>query len=420
MPAIGIDPRTGQLIVIPGDSDGTGAWGPDRSARDDAWREETRERTREEWERQERNRLARSYRRDDLDRLIEVIVFGNPYMAQAVYESGVNLRFLVRSPALFSSVAQLAFLKYQEDVKRAWQEGKGPLRPLTAKEFLEDVLRLPAGVYEPRYANAISQWDLTARRFFPWATDDAWWLEDPDYLAYNPAAKMGYGKVSEAPPGFEEVGEGVYRDPETGFLYFARTGAYLGHGFLDYYQQNADTLGDPVTNEFSVDGKTYQVFRGGVLSWDPETGQVSYHKDIEEAGLSGEQVQDHMASPSYWDSSGREMGSEVSLGRGTWTVDPYIGSGSDWYDRNPARYVLPSEAPSSYSYAGYSSIEVGPGGVWVSGPGGSFRQPDPWMASMFTSAVRSDPNIWNWYRSLGDREKNQVFANYLATGQIYL
>jgi len=504
MPAIGMDPRTGQLIVLPGGGGvGTGqGWGPDRVRLRDIEAQERRQaqalsidRMLEEWQRQDIKwieELVEGYlhavqtaEKEAKRNLIRALVLCNPYMAQAVFESGVSPEAVIESPAIFSEVAQLAFLKYQEDVKRAWQEGKGPLRPLTAEEFVAQLL-MPQGhgvehyigltgawdfypftplnvadsypdlmlgkenltdpgvvfvpwqgrgfgqgysiwagpgVYAliPHYRTAgLPDWLLTAKRFFPWATDEAWWLQDPDYLAFNPAAKPGYGKVSEAPPGFEAIGDGVYRDPETGFLYFARTGAYLGHGFLDYYKSNAGFLGEPITNEFSVGDKTYQVFQGGVLSWDPETGRVSYHKNLAEAGLAEDQIEPYLTVPSYWNQYGQPLGSGVSLGKGTWTVDPYIGSGSEWYDEHPAQSLLPEEEPSDYPFAGYSDIYVNPKAVWVKGSNGMFQEPDPWMRSMFMGQIRTNPDLKNWYYSLGDLEKNQVFANYLATGQIYL
>ena len=156
------------------------------------------------------------------------------------------------------------------------------------------------------------------------------------------------------------------------------------------------------------------------MSWDPEAGKVSYHKDLAEAGLAEDQIESYITTPLYWTSYGQPLGSDVSFGKGTWVVDPYIGSGSKWYDQHPAKYLLPEEEPSAYPFAGYSEIQVNPKAVWVVGPNGQFQQPDPWMYSMFMKKIRTDPDLKDWYYSLGDLEKNQVFANFLVTGQIYL
>jgi hypothetical protein len=379
----------------------------------------------------------------------------------ALVETGISPTLALENPVAFSTVAMVAFKKYQDDVKRAWQEGRGPIRPLTAQEFLKTLLAgigwghdyfiapvggqfveinnlIPDlrdnplrpllvvdnyGLFQILESAGFPQWDLVAKRFFPWATDDAWWLNDPDYLARNPAAVPGYGKVSEAPPGWEKVGDGVYQDPTTGFLYFSETGAYLGHGFLSIWKQNSSFLGAPVTNEFSKGGKVYQVFQNGVLSWDPSTLEIKTYRSLDEAGLSTEDV--IRSSPYYWTSSGKQiLPKDLSSGglKKTWTEDPYQGKGSGYYEMYPAEQVLPKSAPSSYPYYDIpgSSIQVTPKAVWVRGPNGQFREPDSWIWNQFMSKIRTDPELRNWYYSLSDWDRNRVFANYIATGQIYL
>jgi hypothetical protein len=500
MPGIGIDPRTGQIIVVPGGGP-SGDWGPSESARNRADRnlsrargEITWERNWEEWQRSDASwieRLIEDYYREKERAQAQAkkeaalsLAFGNPYMAMVVAETGVNPGLLLDSPAAFSEVAYLAFLKYQQDVKRAWQEGKGPLRPLTAKEFVSQLISsavgedfgfiigltgsqnepftpvqilgphpelsfdgprfgsVPVGWYGTgnvlmwgpgvtgnygvmpiEEAYALQDLLLTARRFFPWATDEAWWAGDPDYLAFNPDAAAGYGKLSEAPPGWEQQGEGIYQDPTTGFLYFSETGAYLGHGFLSTWQQNSSLLGVPLTNEFSKDGKVYQVFQGGVLSWDPGTGKITIHGSLEEAGLGSGGIP--LASPLYWTKSGKAVSPEEALAKGdnkSWVIDPYIGKGSSYYDTHPAQKLLPEKAPSSYPVFGFpeSDVTVNPKAVWVKGSGGQFQEPDPWIRDRFLSKIRTDKKLKNWYYSLSDLEKNQVFANFILTGEIYL
>jgi hypothetical protein len=508
MPALGINPRTGQLIVLPGG--GSGPLGPSQQAANQRRQEIYTGRTIEEWQREDVNwirRLVEGYwdareraKKEAQEQLAISLALQNPYTAMAFAETGISPKLALENPAAFSAVAMAAFKKYQDDVKRAWQEGKGPIRPLTAEEFVQSLLDkvaygyeyyigltgdfevfpfTPTNLIDPAAAAAagstfdrqlaealnaqtapsftkikvpwqgtasegtfsvwrdpgayalldlteaayLPQWLLTAKRFFPWATDDAWWLQDPDYLVFNPAAAQGYGKVSEAPPGWEEVGDGVYQDPATGFLYFSETGAYLGHGFLSTWKQNSSFLGAPVTNEFSKDGKVYQVFENGVLSWDPSTLEIRTYRSLDEAGLSTEDV--FRSSPSYWTSSGKEI-SQQDLSSGglkkTWTEDPYLGKGSSYYDSNPATQVLPSSAPSSYPYYGIpgSSIQANSQAVWIQGPNGQFQEPDPWIRSQFMSQIRTNPQLKNWYYSLSDQDKNQAFANYIATGQIYL
>jgi hypothetical protein len=461
MPAIGIDPRTGQLIVLPGGGEGFSRrgsqWGPSARAQEEA-------RQREQWDRSDISWIkslvegywaARERARRQAEReLATSLALQNPYTAMAFAETGISPSLALENPAAFSTIAMIAFKKYQDDVKRAWQEGKGPIRPLTAKEFLQDLLdKMGWGndyyiaALEGPYVGLVSvsgsplavsegyglfsivegaglpQWDVTHKRFFSWATDDAWWLGDPDYLARNPAAARGYGKVSEAPPGWEKVGDKVYRDPTTGFLYFSETGAYLGHGFLSTWQQSSGFLGAPVTNEFSKDGKVYQVFQNGVLSWDPSTLEIRQYRSLEEAGLRAEDV--IRSSPLYWTSSGQAI-SQKDLSSGglqkIWTEDPYLGKGSSYYDSNPAEQVLPGSAPSSYPYYDIpgDSIQVNSKAVWVQTPSGQFQEPDYWIRSQFMSRIRTNPELKNWYYSLSDLDKNKVFANYIATGQIYL
>ncbi len=509
MPALGIDPRTGQLIVLPGGGS-SGSWGPSQQAADRQRQEIYTGRTIEEWQREDINwirRLVEGYwdareraRREAQEQLAISLALQNPYTAMAFAETGISPKLALENPAAFSAVAMAAFKKYQDDVKKAWQEGKGPIRPLTAEEFVQDLLsrvgwgyetyigltgdfevwpftpthliqagfdpdiardlsaktaasflKIPVnwegsasdgamslwrgpGAYalldlvEPAY---LPQWLLTAKRFFSWATNDAWWLNDPDYLARNPDAARGYGKVSEAPPGWEKVGDNVYQDPTTGFLYFSDTGAYLGHGFLGTWRQNSGLLGTPVTNEFSKNGKVYQVFENGVLSWDPSTREIRIYKSLDEAGLSTEDVV--RSSPSYWTSSGKEISKEYISTEGakktrteeakkTWTEDPYLGKGSSYYDSNPAKQRLPESAPSSYPYYDIpgSSVRVSDKAVWIIRPNGQFEEPDYWIRSRFMSQIRTNPELRNWYYSLSDRDKNQVFANYIVTGQIYL
>jgi hypothetical protein len=509
MPALGIDPRTGQLIVLPGGGSG-GSWGPSQQAADQRRQEIYTGRTIEEWQREDINwirRLVEGYweareraKQEAKEQLAVSLALQNPYTAMAFAETGISPKLALENPTAFSAVAMAAFKKYQDDVKKAWQEGKGPIRPMTAEEFVQSLLDnvaygyeyyigltgdfevfpfTPTNLIDPAAAAAsgstfdsylaqvlnaktapsftkikvpwqgttsersfsvwrgpgayalldlteaayLPQWLLTAKRSFSWATDDAWWLQDPDYLARNPDAARGYGKVSEAPPGWEKVGDGVYQDPSTGFLYFSGTGAYLGHGFLSTWKQNSGLFGAPVTNEFSKDGKVYQVFENGVLSWDPSTSEIKTYKNLDEAGLKPEDVV--ASSPSYWTSSGKEISQkELSSGglKKTWTEDPYLGKGSSYYDSNPATQLLPASAPSSYSYYDIpgSSIQVNSKAVWVQSPSGQFQEPDPWIRSQFMSKIKTDSELKKWYYSLSDYDKNKVFANYIATGQIYL
>ncbi len=498
MPGLGIDPRTGELIVLPGGSSG-GTWGPSQGAQDQAQREVSRfrgdvswERNWEEWQRSDASwiqRLIEDYWQEKGQAQAKAkqeaaykVAFGDPYMTMAVMEARVDPELLLTSPAVFSEVARLAFLKYQEDVKRAWQEGKGPLRPLTAEEFVAQIIARGGGTEQgyiigltgsenkpftpthilgpyPELAfDPSNPWSvptgwygtgrmvmwgpgvlgnygvmpleegyqlpdllLVAKRFFPWVTDEAWWLSDPEYRAFNPQAAPGYGKVSPAPPGFQKVQEGIYQDPATGFLYFVGTGAYLGHGFLATWQQD-QTLGKPVTNEFEKDGKVYQVFEGGILAYDPETGEIQRFRNAPEAGLDLETIKKNLTEPKAWTDTGKEVPLESHVSPWTWTTDPYLGKGSDYYDKSPATVKLPDQAPSAYPHYGFpgEDIQVSEKAVWIKGSNGQFQEPDPWIRDQFMGKIRTDPQLKDWYYSLSDEDRNKVFANYIATGQIYL
>jgi hypothetical protein len=143
---------------------------------------------------------------------------------------------------------------------------------------------------------------------------------------------------------------------------------------------------------------------------------------LEEAGLRPEEVVSTV--PSYWTSSGETI-SQDSLAAGglgkTWTEDPYLGKGSSYYDANPATRLLPESAPSSYPYYGIpgDSMQVTSSGVWIETPSG-LKQPDYWVWEKFISKIKTDPEVKSWYYSLSDADRTKVFANYIATGQIYL
>lgn len=82
------------------------------------------------------------------------------------------------------------------------------------------------------------------------------------------AASMGYMQAHAA---FKPVSDGG-EDAQ----FFEETGHSLANAFLDAYQSGstADYLGMPISQEFSINGKTYQFFERGALSWTPETGAV--------------------------------------------------------------------------------------------------------------------------------------------------
>ena len=91
---------------------------------------------------------------------------------------------------------------------------------------------------------------------------------------------LGEVRNPEAPrdknPSFtEKVGVQVWRDPSTGFLYFEKTGHYLGGGFKDYWEATNGVLGAPTTEEYEAYGRRIQVFENGVLEW--QNGQVIVH-----------------------------------------------------------------------------------------------------------------------------------------------
>lgn len=76
----------------------------------------------------------------------------------------------------------------------------------------------------------------------------------------------------------ESLGNGLWRDPNTGFVYDENTGHYIGHGFRAYWEQSGGLsgLGRPLTEEFSYNGTTYQVFENGVLAWVPGSNPAQF------------------------------------------------------------------------------------------------------------------------------------------------
>lgn len=80
------------------------------------------------------------------------------------------------------------------------------------------------------------------------------------------AERFGYAHRHPAFQPVEGAGEGA--------RFFEETGHSVANAFLDTYESgnNAEYLGLPISQEFSINGTTYQFFEYGALSWTSETG----------------------------------------------------------------------------------------------------------------------------------------------------
>lgn len=98
------------------------------------------------------------------------------------------------------------------------------------------------------------------------------------------AQRKGYERwVPEFQP-IDEAGEGA--------RYFPETGHSLAHDFLVTYQQPgmAARLGLPISEEFGIDGTTYQFFEYGALAWTPEEGTRELPVGALDAALNGQSI----------------------------------------------------------------------------------------------------------------------------------
>lgn len=95
------------------------------------------------------------------------------------------------------------------------------------------------------------------------------------------AQRFGYDQSHPAFKRVDGAGEGVE--------YFEETGHSLANAFLDSYNQgsNSDRLGLPISEEFSINGKTYQFFERGAMSWTEDSGAVLVPVGTLEAILHG-------------------------------------------------------------------------------------------------------------------------------------
>lgn len=85
-------------------------------------------------------------------------------------------------------------------------------------------------------------------------------------LGRSYAESVGYTRWH---PAFKPV-----QDPGNGARFFPGTSHSLAGGFLNVWNEPgvALQLGEPISEEFSSNGTTYQFFEYGALSWTPETG----------------------------------------------------------------------------------------------------------------------------------------------------
>ena len=85
-------------------------------------------------------------------------------------------------------------------------------------------------------------------------------------------------------PAFDPIGSAG-----EGAEFFEATGHSLANGFLEAYHQanNAERLGLPISEDFSIRGTNYQFFELGAMSWTQATGTVLVPVGTMEAMLEG-------------------------------------------------------------------------------------------------------------------------------------
>ncbi len=100
-------------------------------------------------------------------------------------------------------------------------------------------------------------------------------------VGLNYAQRFGYTQRHDA---FATVASGG-----DGSRYFEEVGHSLANAFLDSYENgmNAEYLGLPISEEFSINGTVYQFFEYGALSWAEATGTVFVPVGTLEAMLHG-------------------------------------------------------------------------------------------------------------------------------------
>ncbi len=82
------------------------------------------------------------------------------------------------------------------------------------------------------------------------------------------AGGMGYMQAHSAFRAVSGAGDGA--------VFFEETGHSLANAFLESYETSAndERLGMPISEEFSLNGTTYQFFERGAMSWSAATGAV--------------------------------------------------------------------------------------------------------------------------------------------------
>jgi len=95
------------------------------------------------------------------------------------------------------------------------------------------------------------------------------------------AQRFGYSQSHPAFRAVDEAGEDAQ--------FFEETGHSLGNAMLDAHNNgsNADYLGMPISQEFRINGSTYQFFEFGALSWTSENGAERVPVGTLEAMLHG-------------------------------------------------------------------------------------------------------------------------------------
>ena len=101
------------------------------------------------------------------------------------------------------------------------------------------------------------------------------------HIGSSYASQFGYRQTH---PAFKPVG-GVGEGGE----FFEATGHSIANGFLEAYHEsnNAERLGLPISEEFSIGGTIYQFFELGAMSWTQPTGTVLVPVGTMDAMLSG-------------------------------------------------------------------------------------------------------------------------------------
>ena len=100
-------------------------------------------------------------------------------------------------------------------------------------------------------------------------------------LGTSYAERMGYMHAHPAFRPVDGAGEGAE--------FFEESSHSIANGFLDAYytESNAERLGLPISEEFSLNGTTYQFFERGAMSWTQATGTILVPLGTQDAILRG-------------------------------------------------------------------------------------------------------------------------------------